>query len=200
MIVNNGTLTITDSTGEGKITFKDTGDGDANFGWGSYTIENNGTLNVKSGTIENATELNATAIVHMYCAIQQNNADAQTKITGGKISTPTYRAIRINRGKLTVSGGEIDGQIWVQAFDISCSVSITNGSFGPNGGDASALFIENAKYTVAVKISGGTFAGKIGCSKVTGLEGCITKCTITEAAYGATNGELFSNKAKVTKK
>ena len=54
MIKNNGTLTIVDNSEnkEGRITFEDTGAGDANFGWGSYTIGNYGTLTIENGTIE----------------------------------------------------------------------------------------------------------------------------------------------------
>ena len=200
MIVNNGTLTINDTVGGGKISFKDTGAGDPNFTWGSYTIVNNKKLTVNAGTIENITELNTAAKnVHMYCAIQQNVATASTTISGGTISTPTYRSIRINQGKLSVSGGIIDGQIWVQPFAANCSVTVTGGTIGPNGGDASALFIENAKYAVTLKVSGGKFEGKIGCSKPDELVAKVTKCTFTtEAAKENTNAVLFSKTAKIT--
>ena len=69
MISNKGTLTIKDSVGGGKIGFKDTGAGDPTFGWGSYTIRNEGTLVVENGTVEHLGQQNATAVSHMYCAI-----------------------------------------------------------------------------------------------------------------------------------
>ena len=174
MIVNNNSLTIKDSSEEktGKISFKDTGKGDANFGWGSYTIENKGQLILVSGTIENATELNtAEKNIHMYCAIQQNVATAHTQIRGGVVSTPTYRSIRINSGKLTVTAGEIDGQIWVQPFATGIAVSVSGGRFSPNGGDSSAIYIENSSKTVSFRVTGGEFKGKIGCANADALKG-----------------------------
>jgi len=55
MIANNGSLTI---TGNGKISFTDTGAGDPDAHWGAYTIRNNGTLVVENGTIENLSAQN----------------------------------------------------------------------------------------------------------------------------------------------
>ena len=110
MINNKGNLTI---TGNGKVSFKDTGAGDPAFGWGSYTIINSGTLVVENGVIENLSEQNTSSgVSHMYCAIQQSNGF--TTINGGTISTPTYRSIRINRGGLLINDGVID--------DFTCSL------------------------------------------------------------------------------
>ena len=194
MIVNNNnSLTIKDSVGGGKISFKDTGKGDANFGWGSYTIENKGQLILLSGTIENATELNtAEKNVHMYCAIQQNVATAHTQIRGGVVSTPTYRSIRINQGRLTINDGEIDGQVWAQPFAEGVAITINGGSFNPNGGDSSAIYIENSSKTVAFKIWGGSFEGKIGCANADALKGVIRAGEFTDVAYENTNATLFN--------
>ena len=193
MIVNNSkSLTIKDSVGGGKISFKDTGAGDANFGWGSYTIENKGQLILMSGTIENVTELNTAAKnIHMYCAIQQNVATAHTQIRGGVVSTPTYRSIRINQGKLTINDGVIDGQVWIQPFAEGITVSINGGSFSPNGGDSSSIYVENSSKTVSFRVNGGSFEGKIGCANADALKGCIRGGEFTDAAYENTNAVLF---------
>ena len=202
MIVNNnGAWTIMDSSEAqtGKITFKDTGKGDASFGWGSYTIENKGQLILKSGTLENATTLNSkNNVVHMYCVIQQNTDTAHTQLLGGSVINETYRSIRINRGKLTVGsygttekGATVVGQVWIQAFAEGISVSINNGTFTQTGVDASAIYVENSTYSVAFKIWGGTFNGKIGCANADALKGCIRAGVFTDKAYADTKAELF---------
>lgn len=157
LIKNNGTLTI---TGNGKISFKDTSAGDSTFGWGSYTIHNSGNLTVENGTIEHIGE--QAFATHMICAIFQYSGT--TTINGGVISTPNYRSVRLWKGNMTINGGEFDGQLWVQAVDNTANLVITDGTFGPNGGDGSSVFVENKTYTVDVEITGGTFTTKLGAS------------------------------------
>ena len=174
MIKNNGKLSITDSQGSGKITFTDDGNGDPSFGWGSYTIENCGELVIEGGLIENATTLNpgvGNSNVHMYCAIQQNNAAATTIVNGGVISTPTYRSIRINAGALKINGGVCEGQVWMQPFAVGSSIEITDGDFSPRGNDGSSVFVENSEKTVGFAISGGYFRTKLGASNRAALKG-----------------------------
>ena len=187
MIENNGDLTI---TGNGKISFKDTGAGDPTFGWGSYTIINRGTLTVENGTIEH---LGAQAFAtHMICAIQQSAGS--TTINGGTISTPYYRSVRVNAGKLTINGGTFDGQIWLQPNQGDVILSVTGGNFAPNGGDASAIFMTNAGENCTVTeatISGGTFNGKIGASDASKLAGCITGGIFTADAANKTSVTLL---------
>jgi len=168
MISNKGNLTI---TGNGKISFKDTGAGDPTFGWGSYTVRNEGTLVVENGTIEHLGQQEFAK--HMICAIFQYSGS--TTINGGTISTPSYRSARLWKGDMTINGGTFDGQLWVQCVDNSAKLTITGGEFGPNGKDASSVFVGNVTgsntYTAELKVTGGTFATKFGCndpSKVTG--------------------------------
>ena len=193
MIENKGNLTI---TGNGKISFKDTGAGDPNFGWGSYTLTNRGTLVVENGTIENLSTQNpgnGQPNVHMYCAIQQ--AAGSTTINGGKISTPTYRSVRINKGSLVVNGGVFEGQIWMQPNQGDVSLEITDGTFAPRGNDGSSIYMTNAGegFTVtSAAISGGTFEGKIGVANAETLSGIITAGTFTKAAKDNTNEILLA--------
>ncbi|MBE6585357.1 MAG: hypothetical protein E7645_02395, partial [Ruminococcaceae bacterium] len=192
MILNKGTLTI---TGEGKISFKDTGAGDPNFGWGSYTINNRGTLVVENGTIEH---LGAQAFAtHMICAIQQSAGS--TTINGGVISTPAYRSVRINGGDLVINGGEFDGQVWLQPNQGGVTITVTGGTFGPNGRDGSSIFMTNKgeRYTVtAATISGGVFTTKIGASDPAALSGAITGGSFSEAAKNGTNAALIGEDVK----
>lgn len=193
MIENHGSLTIIDSKGEGKISFKDTGAGDPAFGWGSYTIFNHGNLVVNSGTIEHTGEHNTPeANVHMYCAIQQNNANAVTTINGGTISTPTYRSIRINSGSANFKGGVMDGQVWVQPFAEGIVLNIEGGSFEPNGGDGSSVFVTNDAKAVDFAVTGGFFKTKIGCSVPANLAGAVTGGTFTESAKANTPNVLYA--------
>lgn len=193
MISNYGKLTIDDSNGTGKISFTDIGNGDASFGWGSYTLANYGTLVVEGGTIENLTTLNdESGVSHMYSAIHQGYGAVSTTINGGKISNPTYRSIRINNGALIINGGECNGQIWMHPFANGTSITINGGSFNPCGVDGSSVYVENGTYDVELSVTGGEFATKIGCANANKLVGVITGGEFTEAAKLYTNPLLFA--------
>lgn len=194
MIANNGRLTINDSVGGGKISFKDTGAGDPTFGWGSYTIQNNNTLVVNGGTIEHLGEQNsATEVKHMICAIFQYSGS--TTINGGTISTPTYRSARLWHGDMTINGGNFEGQVWVQAVDDSSNLTINGGTFAPRGADGSSIFITNSEYEVNAAVNDGFFNTKIGCSNASkaGVKGCIVGGTFTAAAIDNTNPALIAH-------
>ena len=193
MIVNNGRLTINDSVGGGKISFKDTGAGDPSFGWGSYTIQNNNTLVVNGGTIEHLGEQNATEVKHMICAIFQYSGS--TTINNGTISTPTYRSARLWHGDMTINGGNFEGQLWVHAVDNDANLTINGGTFAPRGVDGSSIFITNSEYEVNAAVTGGFFNTKIGCSDASkaGVKGCIVGGTFTAAAIDKTNPALIAH-------
>ena len=193
MIENKGTLTINDSKGNGKISFKDTSAGDPTFGWGSYTLRNEGTLVVENGTIEHLGEQNdATGVKHMYCAIFQYSGS--TTINGGTISTPTYRSVRLWKGNMTINGGNLNGQVWVQAVDNSSNLTINGGTFAPSGADGSSIFITNGDYEVQFAVTGGFFNTKIGCTDANkaGVKGCIVGGTFTASAIENTNAALIA--------
>jgi len=197
MITNYGNLTITDSVGGGKISFTDTGAGDPNFGWGSYTIINYGTLTVNGGTIENLSTQNpgnGQKNVHMYCAIQQSAGS--TTINDGTISNPTYRSVRVNKGELVINGGKFVGQVWLQPNQGDVTMTITGGKFRPSGNDGSSVFMTNEgeNYTVSeAQITGGTFNTKIGVTNADALPGVIYGGTFTEAAKNGTNAALIAD-------
>ena len=191
MIENKGNLTI---TGNGTISFTDTGAGDSDYGWGSYTLINRGTLVIENGTIENLSTQNSGGVVHMYCALQQSAGSVT--INGGTISTPTYRSVRVNAGDLTITGGNFEGQVWLQPNQGDVTLEITGGTFAPRGVDGSSVFMTNVgeNYTVAdASISGGTFTTKIGATDATALAGTITGGTFTAAAKNNTNEALLAD-------
>ena len=199
MITNNGELTILDSSAakSGKISFKDSGEGDSNFTWGVYTINNTGNLIVNGGTIENISAQNRPGnIVHMYCAIQQGNSTAVTTINDGVIRTPSYRSVRATNGEVVINGGVFEGQVWMQSDYHHTKLTINGGQFEPKGGDGSSIFITNTNADgTTVKINGGHFMTKIGCSNPTkdDVKGCITGGTFTTVAKENTNEALLAN-------
>ena len=186
MILNKGNLTIKNGT----VRFTDTSEGDPTFGWGSYTVRNEGTLVVEDdATIEHLGK--QAFATHMICAIFQYSGS--TTINGGKISTPNYRSIRLWKGDMTINGGTFDGQLWVQAVDNSAKLTINAGTFEPNGNDASSVFVGNDKYDVEFAVAGGTFNGKIGCSDATKLAGAISGGKFNEGAKSGTNSALLAS-------
>ena len=184
MILNKGNLTIKNGT----ISFKDTSAGDPSFGWGSYTVRNEGTLVVEDATIEH---LGAQSFAtHMICAIFQYSGF--TTINGGKISTPNYRSVRLWKGDMTVNDGTFEGQLWVQAVDNTADLAINGGTFAPRGNDGSSVFVSNSSNDVEFNVTGGTFTTKIGCSDATKLAGAITGGLFTETAKNGTNSALIA--------
>lgn len=193
MILNKGNLTV---TGNGTISFTDTGAGDPNFGWGSYTLRNEGTLVVENGTIEHLGAQNGNGSVkHMYCAIFQYSGSAT--INGGTISTPTYRSVRLWKGDMTINGGEFEGQVWVQSVDESAKLTVTGGTFAPRGVDGSSLFIGNVDnqgklHAVDLAVTGGTFTTKIGANNPEAVKGAITGGTFSASAKDNTSSALIA--------
>lgn len=189
MINNKGTLTI---TGNGRISLTDIGTGDPTFGWGSYTIRNEGTLVVENGTIEHLGT--QTAGTHCIQAIYQYAGS--TTINDGIISTPNYRSIRLWRGDVTINGGSFNGQVWVQTNIAGpAKLTINGGEFKPAGEDASSVYVTNDKNTCEFSVTGGIFNGKIGVKDINadGMNGCITGGEFTDEARANTASSLFAN-------
>ena len=177
MIKVTGSLTVKDSKGTGKIVYTYTGAGDPAFGWGTYTITNSGTLVVEGGTIEMSTPLNgAGSVEHMHCAIQASGNAKSTTIYGGTVKNETYRSIRINGGALTVKGGDMVGQVWMQPSVETSSIAIIGGNFEPKGVDGSSVYVENGSKKVVMQISGGNFKTKLGVANPSkdGAKGSVT--------------------------
>jgi len=185
MIANNGNLTI---TGNGKLSFTDTGAGDPDVKWASYTIRNAGTLIVENGTVEHLgtqTYNGNNAIFHY---------SGSTTINSGTISAPYSRSLRVWQGNATINNGTFDGQVWVQAMS-DCELTINDGSFKPAtyGKDGSSIFVTNDTHNPTLSVTGGKFATKIGCSNASKLAGCITGGSFSESAVNGTNEALLAN-------
>ena len=179
--INSGNrLVIKDSKGDGKISYKYTGAGDPDTGWGTYTIFNRGTLVVDGGTIEMLCDLNigSTSSKHTYIAIHQGgNSYSSTTINAGVVSCPSFRSVRVNYGTLTVNGGVFEGQLWMQPSAENTALTILGGNFAPSWeADGSSVFITNGSKDVTLKVTDGVFKTKIGCTDFTkaGVKGSVS--------------------------
>lgn len=112
LIQNNGTLTVKDSVGGGKISLTAT----INSGWNRYSavISNNpgGTLVIESGILEH---LGGTDMAYGIDSLTNGGiGDVSVTINGGTVSS-TYRAVRqflnsdSKQNVLTVNGGTLKG-------------------------------------------------------------------------------------------
>ncbi|MBR5021010.1 MAG: right-handed parallel beta-helix repeat-containing protein, partial [Oscillospiraceae bacterium] len=182
MFNNKGTMIVDGAT----LRYIYTGEGDTAFTKGNYTIRNEGTLIVKSGSVENMSE----QAVHCNQAIFQYSGS--TTINGGTISTPAYRSVRLWKGEMVINGGNFVGQVWVQAVDNTSDLTINGGTFAPAGNDASSVFVSNATYDVEFAVTGGTYIGKIGCNDAAKLAGTVTGGTFTEIAMNGTTTTLLA--------
>lgn len=166
LISNRGNLTVIDSVGSGKLVMGGTFD-DASYGTGTYTINNMGTLTVKSGTIETSDD--GARVVY---AIDNITGGASTgsvtaTIDGGTIRGVGNDAIRMflnsttQRNDLIVNGGIIEALdargIWMQ----NANGNANNGSLTINGGEitggsAAVYFYHRDGTNISGAIHGGT--------------------------------------------
>lgn len=182
MVSNNGTLTINDSSdnGTGTIILTDNGDGDSTFGWGSYTVRNNGTLTIDGGTIKNVKRADVA-----HCAVTLMLYAGKATINGGNIISANYRTIQgFSTPEVIINGGNFEGQVWMHSTcSAEASLTIKGGTFAPRGNDGSSVFLNNDN-DIKFAVTGGNFTTKVGCNDATkaGVVGAIKGGYFTEAA------------------
>ena len=198
MITNNGTLTINDSVGGGKILYTYTGAADSNYGKGNYTIANNGKLTVDGVTVENATA----SMKHAFYAIINGNGGEIVLEDGLILNTNNYAVRMFGNGDLTVNGGEIKGTraVWMQAPGSNTadapaiSLTVNDGKLTATGESADyELAVYSYSYgndlkNVSVTVKGGEIDGDIA---LTGGMNKTNAETVTVTG-GVINGELYS--------
>ncbi len=170
LILNNGNLTVTDSAGNGKLSYKYTGTNSVD----AYnTIESapGSVLTVKGGTIENLSE-NCLIAYAVDGLTNGGTGDVTLNIEGGKLTSKKI-AVRIfansttNTGYLNISGGEIDGRVIIQnasAKANKAALNITGGTFTANEYKADVLYVggsNGASGDITASVSAGTFNGEI---------------------------------------
>lgn len=172
MIQNNGTLTILDSKGEGKISYKDSGNGG---NYVSNTITNYGTLTVKSGIIENITSEAAANVGYAYTidtSIWGEAPEVVVNIEGGTLKS-VYSPLRLCAASVTkeivanISGGEIYGRIDHQMSSskagVKATLNISGGifkSFGIKPDHSIKIFgagLDTDASGMVLNITGGRF-------------------------------------------
>lgn len=171
-IAKGATVTIEDSGENGKVTYNSTKP-DPSWSYGTYTINNAGTLTLKNGRIENTTVNGASYAVENHC--NWTAADATFNMKGGVVTCPKGdQAVRLYSnwgGSMTTVGKSIMNMTGgtIEAGGIWCNDQVAAASKGGyielniSGGTINGMldFI-GAKDQTVVNISGGTF----DCSKL----------------------------------
>ena len=172
MLVNQGTLTITDSQGNGKLAYTDLGNGGE---YVSNTIQNSGTLTIDGGTIENNTNTNA-GYPHPI------DNSGKLVINGGTFtSNANYSSIRIwcdtdDDTEVIINGGTFNGCIDLHNVSARANkgvLTINGGTFNADTYTNSAvrlLGFGNDVDEIFGYINGGTFNGKIKLNNYAGGE------------------------------
>ena len=208
-ILNNGTLTVTDSVGTGLITR-------GTMNW--YTIVNEGLMNLQGIGVSNTTDTSSSLIINnlslkseraaeltidggKYVSVGsnvvKNDEYGILTITGGEFinSTQDSAVIQASGSQTTISGGTFvnsgadstDGIIRAAAVNgQTVSVTISGGEFGEVNGKASAILMEKnagngdtAGKKVEVVINDGTFYGNVGARVGSGTSKSVDTLLIT---------------------
>ena len=170
-ILNNGTVTIKDSSAEQTGTIKRS---DENIG-GYYVIDNQGTMTIESGKVYNNTANSngsslirnggnssntANKLIIAGGTIEQDNFIAikndefgVLEITGGTIASEKESAIQ-NWTEAKITGGTITGTIYTLSYTESSKTSI-GGSAIVTGNVYARAYLSNGKVPT-VEITGGT--------------------------------------------
>lgn len=199
MIVNKGDLTITDSSDEqsGKLSYKYSGTPNTSYSYDNATIQNEGDLTIKAGTVENTTD----AMSHASYAIN-TNAGATLNVEGGKVLNLNGHAIRqVSFGTaanvVNISGGYIEGTRAVQ-FQLPGSTSATTApemTLNITGGE---LKSNEDTYNLAVYVYSNGQSAENASVSVSGdavingniaLNGAAT-ASMTEGSASVTGGTL----------
>ena len=201
-IVNKGTLTIEDATGNGTIELKGAVIS-ADNGYATNTITNHGTLTVNGGNIINNLNGASYAI--------DNNSGATAVINGGYIynSHANGTAIRAygnsdtEVSKVEIKGGTIKGGYGVRLHNLSTTVAskielTVNGGtlIGTDETYHMALYsLCNDGTNVKVALNGGTYEGNVAFGG--GNKAAPETVTITKEAC-TFKAEVFSYNTNVT--
>jgi hypothetical protein len=168
MISNEGTLTIKDEEGSGKISYKDIAVYSSDNNWVSNTITNKGVLNVESGTIENTSSDNVMTFGYPHAI--DAYPGSTTNINGGTIKSENYDCIRMYCSNVSLStivninGGNIINRVTFHNTSAniagSGALNINGGTFTVTGNVNANVRLLNFSSDVSnmkAVISGGTF-------------------------------------------
>lgn len=172
MILNQGTLTIDDSKGNGKISYTDSGNGGEYI---SDAIYNKSVLVINGGTIENLSSATVASNGYPH-AVDTYSGIGNTSVTinGGTIYCAEYSAVRMfcvsatNAADLVINGGTIKGAIDMQNGTTVAAVgtlTINDGTFQTTKNANNIRFANwnsgATEYGLTASIKGGLFNGGI---------------------------------------
>ncbi len=175
MITNKGTLTIVDSKGNGKISYKDEGNGGE---YVSNTIQNSGVLTIEGGIIEN----NSVEAVATNGYPHPIDNSGKLVINGGTFTNnANYSSMRIwcttdDDTEVIINGGTFNGCIDLHNVSASANkgtLTINDGTFNADTYTKSAvrlLGFGNDVNEIFGYINGGTFNGEIKLRNYAGGE------------------------------
>ena len=179
LIDNEGTLTIKDSVGSGKISYEDTTVYSGDPGWVSNTISNKGTLIINGGLIENTSSENVKK--NGYPHALDVYPGSVTTINGGTVKSVNYDAIRMFCNsetvatELNITGGTIYNRVTMQDPSSTKAgygrLNISGGTFVSNDYVTSNVrYLNSYNYTDPATVNekavvtGGTFDKGFGIS------------------------------------
>ena len=151
LITNRGNLIIQDSVGGGKISYFFNGTADRAWAYAVTAISNQqGTLTIKSGTIES---LSVATNVYKFTIdnlTNGNGGDAVLNVEGGTITAAKGGSIRgfanstTSKNVINITGGDILGQVWMQDPNNNKNIgemTITGGKITANAADVDAIYL-----------------------------------------------------------
>ncbi len=177
MILNQGTLTIDDSKGNGKISYTDSGNGGEYI---SDAIYNKSVLVINGGTIENLSSATVASNGYPH-AVDTYSGIGNTSVTinGGTIYCAEYSAVRMfcvsptNTADLVINGGTIKGAVDMQNGTKVAAVgtlTINDGTFQTTKNANNIRFANwnngATEYGLTASIKGGLFNGGIQATYV----------------------------------
>lgn len=198
-IVNNGTITIQDSSAEQTGTIKREDDDTGLSASDSYyVIDNHGTMTIKSGNIKNNSGLTT---AHKGSSLIRNGEPdaAVLNIEGGTLTQNNFDVIKNGgKGTLNISGGTINSSNSYAVLSYS-EMNMTTGTV--NGNVCLRSYTDSKEDTHGVgNISGGTINGNITVETYTdNTPNTLSECNISGTAVingtlsvGEGNGNTFT--------
>lgn len=198
-IVNNGTITIQDSSAEQTGTIKREDDDTGLSASDSYyVIDNHGTMTIKSGNIKNNSGLTT---AHKGSSLIRNGEPdaAVLNIEGGTLTQNNFDVIKNGgKGTLNISGGTINSSNSYAVLSYS-EMNMTAGTV--NGNVCLRSYTDSKEDTHGVgNISGGTINGNITVETYTdNTPNTLSECNISGTAVingtlsvGEGNGNTFT--------
>ena len=174
MILNQGNLTIIDSSESGNGTISYTYSGDStNYSCYANTISNvQGTLTIEGGRFENNTRVESQISYVIDNLTNGSLGDAVLTIKDGIFSSPNYICVRgfanstSCTNSITIEDGTFTGRVQLHDANANANkaeLKISGGTFNANSeeGDAFYIYAQGDSSELTVSVTGGDFTGNV---------------------------------------